>query len=220
MATVAGHSGLAHRCWQGYEAGKREWFHSPKRSGAMGLENRFFSHAERCKRFSQGVVQVNVLESEYVTCVCFAWGRWPILKMIGLESSNFCQYSVFMHILSPSRFSSDLPLAWTSFSVASPTICMQRRDKRDSNVSRSASQMRLRRSLGFLTCLFIASPLSGRTSGAQWHQVRSNFSPWTTQPLHEKLFMGFRRAKVSQRNTNCQKMFLGTIDSGVTTRRP
>ena len=65
-----------------------------------------------------------------------------------------------------------------------------RRDKRDSNVSGSVSQrrvatrtvayrpavlIRLSRSLGFPTCLFLGSPLSGRTSGAQWRQERSNF---------------------------------------------
>ena len=69
----------------------------------------------------------------------------------------------------------NLPLAWTSFSVAFPTIYMQRRDKRDVNVSRSASQrrvtmrlvayrpavsIRLNGSLGFPMCLFLAGPLS------------------------------------------------------------
>ena len=38
-----------------------------------------------------------------------------------------------------SEIEQNLPLAWTSLSVACPTICMQRRGKRDSNVSRSAS---------------------------------------------------------------------------------
>ena len=69
---------------------------------------------------------------------------------------------------------------------------MQRRDNRDSNASRSASQrrvtkrtvayrpavsIRLSRSLGFPTCLFLASPLSGRMNGTQWRQERRKFSP-------------------------------------------
>ena len=36
-----------------------------------------------------------------------------------------------------SEIEQNLPLAWTSLSVACPTICMQRRGKRDSNVSAS-----------------------------------------------------------------------------------
>ena len=102
---------------------------------------------------------------------------------------------------------------------------MQRRDKRDSNVSWSASErrvtkrtvayrpavsIRLSRSLGFPTCLFLASPLSGpherRPMASRNEQLSSLFFvAWTTQPLHEKLLMGFRRAKFTQRNTNHQK---------------
>ena len=89
-----------------------------------------------------------------------------------------------------SEIEQNLPLARTSFSVAFPTICMQRRDKRDSNVSRRVIQrrvtkrcvayrpaIRLSRSLGFPTCLCLASWLSSRTSGAQWRRERSDFSP-------------------------------------------
>ena len=87
-----------------------------------------------------------------------------------------------------SEIEQNLSLAWTSLSVACPTICMQKRDKRGSNVSWSASgrrvtkrtvayrpavSIRLSRSLGFPTCLFLASSLSG----AQWRQERSNFPP-------------------------------------------
>ena len=109
---------------------------------------------------------------------------------------------------------------------------MQRRDKRDSNVSWSASQrrvtkrteayrpavsIRLSRSLGFPTCLFLASPLSGpherherRPMASRKEQLSSLFFvAWTTQPLHEKLLVGFRRAKFTQRKTNRQKYFCG-----------
>ena len=107
------------------------------------------------------------------------------------------------------------------------TICMQRRDKRDSNVSwntcqrrvtkrtvayRPAVSIRLSRSLGFPTCLFLASPLSGphewRPMASRKEQLSSLFFvAWTTQPLHEKPLIGFRRAKFSQRKTNRQKIF-------------
>ena len=104
---------------------------------------------------------------------------------------------------------------------------MQRRDKRDSNerelkckweestakrtvAYRPAVSIRLTRSLGFPTCLFLASPLSGpherRPMASRKEQLSSLFFvAWTTQPLHEKLLMGFRRAKFTQRNTNSQK---------------
>ena len=102
---------------------------------------------------------------------------------------------------------------------------MQRRDKRDSNVSWSASErrmtkrtvayrpavsIRLSRSLGFPTCLFLASPLSGPHERRPMASIKEQLSSlffvaWTSQPLHEKLLMGFRRAKFTQRNTNRQK---------------
>ena len=101
---------------------------------------------------------------------------------------------------------------------------MQRRGKRDSNVSWSASErrvtkctvayrpavsIRLSRSLGFPTCIFLASPLSGpherRPMASRKEQLSSLFLvAWTSQSLHEKLLMGFRRAKFTRRNTNCQ----------------
>ena len=91
-------------------------------------------------------------------------------------------------------------------------------------VYRPAVSIRLSRSLGFPTCLFLASPLSRpherRPMAARKEQLSSLFfAAWTTQLLHEKLSMGFRRAKVTQRNTNRQKI-LWTIDFGVTTRGP
>ena len=133
-----------------------------------------------------------------------------------------------------SEIEQNLPLAWTSFSVAFPTICMQRRDKRDSNVSRSANQrrvtkrtvayrpavsIRLSRSLGFPTCLFLASPERPHERRPMASRKEEFFSllfvAWTTQPLHTKLFVGFRRAKFTQRNTNCQKnIFCGRSTPG------
>ena len=64
--------------------------------------------------------------------------------------------------------------------------------------------------LGFSHCLFLASPLSGpherRPMASRKEQLSSLFFvAWTTRPLHEKLSMGFRRAKFTQRNTNRQK---------------
>ena len=96
---------------------------------------------------------------------------------------------------------------------------MQGRDKRDSNVSWSAGQrrvtkrtvayqpavsIRLSRSLGFPTCLFLPSPLSWpherRPMASRKEQLSSLFFvAWTTRPLHEKLLMGFRRAKFTNR---------------------
>ena len=110
-----------------------------------------------------------------------------------------------------------------------------RRDKRDSNVSGSASQrrvtkrtvayqpavlIRLSRSLGFPTCLFLASPLSGRTSGAQWRQERSNFFLGfrCLTASSRKAFHGLQKGQVHLRNTNCKKNIFWMIDSGVTTR--
>ena len=74
-----------------------------------------------------------------------------------------------------SEIEQNLPLAWTLLSVACPTICMQRRDKRDwwfevqvrgewkkcTVANRPAVSIRFSRSLGFPTCLFLGSPLSG-----------------------------------------------------------
>ena len=135
------------------------------------------------------------------------------------------QWFFFSNLVTRGEIEQNLPLAWTSLSVACPTICMQRRDKRGSNVSWSASErrvtkrtvayrpavsIRLSRSLGFPTCLFLASPLSGpherRPMASRKEQLSSLFFvAWTTQPLHEKLFMGFRRANFTQRSTNRQK---------------
>ena len=131
-----------------------------------------------------------------------------------------------------SEIEQNLPLASTSFSVAFPTICMQRRDKRDSNVSRSVSQrrvtnrtvayrpavsIRLSWSLGFPTCLILASSLNGRTSGAQWCQERSNFSPCFSLLEQHSLFTKspswVSEGPSSLKETQAQKLFLLTIDS-------
>ena len=52
----------------------------------------------------------------------------------------------------------------------------QRRAAKRTVAYRPAVSIRLSRSLGFPTCLFLASPLSGCASGAQGCQGRSNFS--------------------------------------------
>ena len=123
-----------------------------------------------------------------------------------------------------SEIEQNLPLAWTSLSVACPTTCMQRRDKRlerecmsrQRRVSkrtvayRPVVSIRLSRSLGFPTCLFLVSLLSGQHErcpmASRKEQLSSSFFvAWTTQTLHENLSMGFRRAKFTQRNTNLQK---------------
>ena len=136
-----------------------------------------------------------------------------------------------------SKIEQNLPLAWTSLSVACPTICMQRRDKRDSNVSWSASQRRvtkrtvayrpavsirftcLESKIGFPTCLFLASPLSGpyerRPMGSRKEQLSPLFFvAWTTQPLHQKLVMGFRRAKLTQWHKPSERYFCWRSTSG------
>ena len=64
--------------------------------------------------------------------------------------------------------------------------------------------------LGFPTCLFLVSLLSGpherRPMASRKEQLSSSsFVAWTTQTLHENLSMGFRMAKFTQRNTNLQK---------------
>ena len=64
--------------------------------------------------------------------------------------------------------------------------------------------------LGFSQMSFLASLLSGpherRRLASRREQLSSLFFvAWTTQPLHEKLLMGFRRPKFTQRNTNRQK---------------
>ena len=134
----------------------------------------------------------------------------------------------------------NLPLAWTSLSVACPTICMQRRDKWDSNVSWGASQrrvtkrtvayqaavsIRLSQSLDFPTCLFLASPLSWphqRWPMASRKEQLSSlfFVAWSAQPLHEKLSMGLEGPSSLKETQTVKKIFLLTIDSGVTTRGP
>ena len=75
---------------------------------------------------------------------------------------------------------------------------------------RPAVSIHLSRSLGFSTCLFLASSLSGlherRPMASRKEQLSSlYFIAWTTQPLHEKLSMGFRRAKFTEKNTSHQK---------------
>ena len=62
---------------------------------------------------------------------------------------------------------------------------------------RPAVSIRFSRSLSFPTCLYLTSPLSG---SHEWRPIASRkeqlsslfFVAWTTQPLHEKLLMGFK----------------------------
>ena len=86
----------------------------------------------------------------------------------------------------------------------------QRRVWKRTVAYRPAVSIRLSRSLGFPTCLFLVSLLSGpherRPMASRKEQLSSSFFvAWTTQTLHENLSMGFRRAKFTQRNTNLQK---------------
>ena len=90
--------------------------------------------------------------------------------------------------------------------------CMsrQRRVSKRTVAYRPAVSIRLSRSLGFPTCLFLVSLLSGpherRPLASRKEQLSSSFFvAWTTQTLHENLSMGSRRAKFTQRNTNLQK---------------
>ena len=61
----------------------------------------------------------------------------------------------------------------------------------------------------FPKCLSLPVRWAGRTSvpmASKKEQLSSLFFvAWTTRPLYEKLSMGFRRAKFTQRNTNRQK---------------
>ena len=90
--------------------------------------------------------------------------------------------------------------------------CMshQRRVSRRTVAYRPVVSIRLSRSLGFPTCLFLVSLLSGpherRPMASRKEQLSSSFFvAWTTQTLHKNLSLGFRRAKFTQRNTNLQK---------------
>ena len=129
-----------------------------------------------------------------------------------------------------SEIEQNLPLAWTSLSVCMPNDwciaeerqarlerelkCMymsrQRRVSKRTVAYRPAVSIRLNRSLGFPTCLFLVSLLSGpherRPMASRKEQLSSSFFvAWTTQTLHKNLSMGFRRAKFTERNTNLQK---------------
>ena len=65
---------------------------------------------------------------------------------------------------------------------------------------------------GFPCRLFLASQLSGpheqsRTASRKEQRFALFFVAWITHLSHGKFFMGFRRAKSTQGNTNCQKIF-------------
>ena len=65
--------------------------------------------------------------------------RWDVLIVVFSGSDSFSR--IWSHgeweRERGSEIEQNLPLAWTSLSVACPTICMQKRDKRDSNLSSS-----------------------------------------------------------------------------------
>ena len=90
----------------------------------------------------------------------------------------------------------------------------QRRATKRTVAYRPAVSIRLSRSLGFShMSIFSQSaerPHEWRPMASRKEQLFSLFFvARTTQPLHEKLFMGFRRANCTQRNTNCKnKIFL------------
>ena len=148
-----------------------------------------------CFWISHCMVAVGALET---------WTWWPHLANFRWNFWLLCLAEVILFLESDSIWShwrrererkgrgseieQNLLLAWTSLLLVCPTICMQRREKRDANVSWKTSQrratnrtvayrpavsIRFGRSLGFPTCLFLASPLTG----AQWRQERSNFPP-------------------------------------------
>ena len=122
-------------------------------------------------------------------------------------------------------------------SVACPTICRQRRDKRDLNVSRSACQRSLsdkaHRSIP-TRCL---DPLESKhgfshmsifsQSAEQLHeqrQERSNFYPCYSflepHSLFKRSFYGFQKGQAHCQKDKLSKKFLLTIDFKVTTRGP
>ena len=60
--------------------------------------------------------------------------------------------------------------------------------------------------LGFSHMSIFSQSAERRPMASTKEQLSSLFFvAWTTQPLHEKLLMGFRMAKFTQRNTNRQK---------------
>ena len=66
--------------------------------------------------------------------------------------------------------------------------------------------------------IFIPSPFSGRTNGAQWRQGESKFLPCfrslNTTSSHRIFSMGYRRTKSTQGNTNFQKESFWQTTSG------
>ena len=110
-------------------------------------------------------------------------------------------------------------LAFSSNDMHAEETCMQRRDSEALHEGRLERELKckseesdeahrsvptgcldpIESKLGFPTCLFLASPLSGpherRPIASRMEQLSSLFFvAWTRQPLHEKLLMGFRRA--------------------------
>ena len=93
-------------------------------------------------------------------------------------------------------------------------------DKAHCIANQPAVSIRLSRSLGFPTCLFLASPLSGRTSGAQWRQERSNFPPCFSliEPppaSSRKAFNGVQKGQGhSKKHKQSKKYFCGRSTPG------
>ena len=139
-----------------------------------------------------------------------------------------------------SEIEQNLPLAWTSLSVACLSICIQRWVTPDSNVSWSASQrrvtqrtvahrpavsIRLSRSFGFPTCLFF-SQSAERAARAAPNGVKKVetfllvFRCLNNTASPRKAFNGVQKVQVHSKKHKPSKIFLLTIDSGVTTREP
>ena len=100
--------------------------------------------------------------------------------------------------------------------------CMsrQRRVSKRTVAYRPAVSIRLSRSLGFPTCLFLVSLLSGpherRPMASRKEQLSSSFFvAWTTRTLHENLSMGVQKGQVhSKKHKPSKKYFCGRSTQG------
>ena len=106
--------------------------------------------------------------------------------------------------------------------------CMsrQRRVSKRTVAYRPAVSIRLSRSLGFPTCLFLVSLLSGAARAAP-NGVKKGatflllFRSLNHTDSSRKPFNGVQKGQVHSKETQTfKKIFLWTIDSGVTTRGP
>ena len=93
-----------------------------------------------------------------------------------------------------------------------------RAEKRDRDAERERERKRRfgvnaivsRVTSGFPACLFLASPLRERPTGAQWRQGGTfllDFCCLNHTASSRKAFHGFQMAKLTQRNTNCQHKY-------------